>query len=95
MTPRLALPQEAVALRDMVRAAYAPWVPIIGREPAPMTDDYAARIEAGQAWVMAAGRGLLGAIVLEDRGDGLLIDNIAVAPAARGSGLGRALMAFA
>jgi GNAT superfamily N-acetyltransferase len=93
--PRLARPDEATALRDLVRASYAPWVPLIGREPGPMADDFAARIAAGQAWVVEQDGTLLGALVIEDTPTGLMVDNVAVAPAAQGSGLGRALMAFA
>ena len=93
--PRLALPEEAPVLRALVRDAYAHYVPRMGREPAPMTNDYAARIAAGQAWVVEADGRLLGALVIEDTADGLLIDNVAVSPAAQGTGLGRALMDFA
>jgi len=92
---RPALPEEAAALRDLVRAAYAEWVPLIGREPGPMLDDYAARIAAQEAWVVAQDGTLLAAIVLEDGADALLLDNIAIAPAARGQGLFARLMAFA
>lgn len=95
MTPRRARPDEATALRDLVRASYAPWVPVIGREPGPMMDDFAARIAAGQAWVVERDGALRGALVIEDTPGGLLIDNVAVAPDAQGSGLGRALMDFA
>ena len=95
MTPRRARPDEATALRDLVRASYAPWVTVIGREPAPMKDDFAARIAAGQAWVVEQDGALRGALVIEDTPTGLLIDNVAVAPEAQGTGLGRALMDFA
>ncbi len=92
---RPARPEEAATLRALVRAAYARWVPLVGREPAPMADDYAARIAAGEAWILPAPDGSpLGALVMEDAADALLIDNIALAPAAQGQGLGRALMAF-
>lgn len=94
-TPRPARAEDEAALRDLVRAAYAPWVAVIGREPGPMADDYAARIAAGQAWVVDGAGGLRGAIILEDAADALLVDNVAVAAEAQGSGLGRALMAFA
>lgn len=90
MTPRLAQPEEAAALRDLVRAAYAHYVPRLGREPFPMIDDYEARIAAGQAWWIPG----IAVLVLVDE-DGLLIDNIAVAETARGQGLGRALMTLA
>jgi GNAT superfamily N-acetyltransferase len=94
-TLRLACPDEAGLLRNLVRAAYAHYVPRLGREPAPMTDDYAARITAGQAWLLEANGAPIGALVLEDTSEGLLIDNIAVSAEARGTGLGRRLMAFA
>lgn len=95
MMPRLARPGEDGALRDLVRAAYAHYVPRLGREPMPMIDDYVARIAAGQAWLLEEGESLLGVLVLEDTPEGLLIDNIAVAEAARGAGHGRRLMGFA
>lgn len=94
MTPRRARPEEADAVRDLVRAAYALYVPRIGREPAPMTDDYAARIAAGQAWVVEDEGRLIAVLVLEDFPASLQLDNIAIAPSAQGRGLGRALVAF-
>lgn len=89
--PRLARSGEAAALLALVRAAYAHYVPRLGREPFPMTDDYEARIAAGQAWLIPD----TAVLVLEDTAGGLLLDNIAVAASARGQGLGRALIAFA
>lgn len=94
MTPRRARPEEAGALRNLVRAAYARWVAAISREPAPMADDYPARIAADQAWVIEEEGRLIGALILEDTEDGLLLDNIAVAPEAQGRGIGAALIAF-
>jgi len=92
--PRLARPEEAPALRALVRAAYAIYVPRLGREPAPMLDDYAARIAAGQAYVLEQDGALVGALILENEPDGLMLYNIAVSPAAQGQGVGRRLIAF-
>lgn len=39
VTMRTALPEDAIAIRALVRAAYARWVPVIGREPRPMQAD--------------------------------------------------------
>lgn len=90
---RLARAAEVHALRALVRAAYAHYVPRLGREPAPMADDHAARIAAGQAWVLER-RGMIeGVLVLEDTPEGLLLDNIAAATPGRG--VGSALMEFA
>ncbi|MBX9699981.1 MAG: GNAT family N-acetyltransferase [Acetobacteraceae bacterium] len=95
MRIRPARPEEAPALAALVERAYAPWVPIVGRRPGPMDDDYAARIAAGEAHVLedAAGR-MLGLVVIERHPDHLMLDNIAVEPALAGSGQGRRLMAF-
>lgn len=84
-------------LRTLVRAAYARWVPLIGREPRPMVDDYAARIAARQAYVLdgATPATLLGVVILEDAPDALVLDNVSLAPEAQGRRLGHALIAFA
>jgi ribosomal protein S18 acetylase RimI-like enzyme len=91
---RRARPAEAPAVGALVEAAYAPWVPIVGRRPFPMDDDYAARIAAGEAWVLEDAEGIGGILVLEDEPDHLMLDNIAVAPARAGQGLGRVLLDF-
>jgi ribosomal protein S18 acetylase RimI-like enzyme len=86
---------EADTIRSLVRAAYALYVPRIGREPAPMTDDHAAQIEAGTVWVLIEADEIAGVIVLEDTPDAIEIVNVAVRPESQGRGLGRALLSFA
>ena len=87
---------EAPALHALVERAYGGYVPVLGRRPAPMDDDYAARCAAGEAFVLEReGGGFAGALVLEDAPDHLWVDNVAVEPALHGRGLGRALLAFA
>jgi ribosomal protein S18 acetylase RimI-like enzyme len=92
---RPALPGEAEALREVVRAAYVHYVARIGKPPGPMLDDYARRIADGQTWVLEDTARIIGVLVLEDQPDALLLDNIAVRPDCQGGGHGRALMAFA
>ena len=92
---RRAVAQEADAARDLVRAAYRHYVPIIGIEPAPMTDDYAQRIADEQVWVLIEDAALAGVLVLEEQADCFLLDNIAVAPDRQGLGCGRKLLDFA
>jgi GNAT superfamily N-acetyltransferase len=91
---RPARTEEAPALRQMVRTAYAHYAQRLDREPAPMLDDYAARIADHQAFVLEADGALQGVAVLEDRETGLFLDNIAVAPGAQGKGLGRQMLAW-
>lgn len=83
---------EADTIRDIVVAAYRHYVPIIGRQPGPMVDDYAARIDAGQAWILEEAGRPAGVLVLEDGPDCFLLDNIAIHPDRQGMGLGRLLL---
>lgn len=94
MSIRPARPGEAPRLAAIVEAAYGPWVPIVGRRPFPMQDDYAARIAAGQAWVLEDGGTVVGLVVIEREPDHLMLDNIAIDPARQGRGDGRVLLDF-
>ena len=93
MTPaiRPAGPDDLDAVRRIARAAYAPYVPRIGREPAPMVADFAASIAAGALWV--AGAPVAGFVVAYPRDDHWHLENVAVEPSAQGTGLGGALIA--
>jgi ribosomal protein S18 acetylase RimI-like enzyme len=93
---RPAQPGEAETIRALVREAYAHYVERIGGEPGPMKDDYHRRVADNQAWVLEDGGQIAGlAVLVEDRPEALLLDNVAVAPAAQGKGYGRQLIAFA
>ncbi len=81
------------AVERIVRAAYAMYIARIGKPPGPMLDDYAALVRAHCVWV--AGTPVAGLVVLLAEPDHLLLDNVAVDPAAQGQGLGRALITFA
>jgi len=83
------------AIRQIVDEAYRRSIPRIGKPPAPMLDDYAARVSQGAVWVIEERSAIAGVIVLLPGDEHLLLDNIAVAPARQGSGLGRRLLAFA
>ena len=82
-------------MEAIVEAAYRPYLQRMDRQPAPMVDDYARRIAAGQAHVLEEAGMILGVLVLEPAEDHLLLDNVAVDPAHHGQGLGRRLMIFA
>jgi GNAT superfamily N-acetyltransferase len=92
---RRARTEDAEAVRDVVMTAYQRYVTIIGSAPGPMLDDYTARIEADQAWVLEDAGGIAGVLVLEDGPDQFLLDNIAVRPNRQGMGFGRMLLDFA
>jgi ribosomal protein S18 acetylase RimI-like enzyme len=93
---RRARPDEADAIRNLVRAAYARWVPVIGREPRPMQADYEKALREHRFdLVDEAAGGILALIETELEDDHLWIENIAVAPDAQGQGIGRQLLALA
>ena len=94
---RPARENEAAAVAGLVESAFARHVEAVGRRPAPMDDDHAARIAAGEQWVRDAddGGSLASAIVLVDAGDHLIVNNVAVSPASQGRGFGRELLTFA
>ena len=94
-TIRPATPSDLDAVRACVRKAYALYVPRIGREPAPMTADYAGLIGRGEVWVAEDADRLAGVLVLRPLPVSLLLENVAVFPALQGRGIGRALIAFA
>ena len=95
MNPILAASDDVPAIERLVTAAYTTYIARIGKPPGPMLDDYRARVAACEAWVVRAEDGLAGLLVLVPESDHLLLDNIAVAPAHQGQGIGRRLMAFA
>jgi GNAT superfamily N-acetyltransferase len=95
-TFRRATAADAGLVRDITRAAYAKWVPVIGREPKPMTADYDNAIanhiidlleEDGQPIA------LIEVIPQPAPSPGhLLIENIAVLPEHHNAGLGGILL---
>jgi ribosomal protein S18 acetylase RimI-like enzyme len=92
---RPGLPADVVAIRALTRAAYAKWVPLIGREPLPMAADYdRALLEHAFDLLLADGR-LVGLIETKVEPDHLWIENVAVAPKEQGKGWGRRLLAHA
>lgn len=94
-TVRRATTADAAAVRELTRAAYAKWVPILGREPRPMTVDYDAALREHLIDMRHAGGEPVALIEMAPTADHLLIVNVAVVPAQQGRGHGRALMAHA
>lgn len=94
-TLRRAVAADAAAVRALTRDAYAKWVPVIGREPKPMTKNYDTAVRLHRIDLAHVDGELAGLIETIDGTDHLLIENVAVAPAFQGRGLGRFLMAHA
>ena len=92
---RRATAADAAAVRALTREAYSKWVPVIGREPKPMTADYDAAIRDHRIDLLCEGERIVALIETIAEPEALLIENVAVSPACQGRGLGRRLMAHA
>jgi GNAT superfamily N-acetyltransferase len=92
---RPAAPGDAPAIAVCVDAAYAKWVPLLGRKPWPMLQDYSEVIAKELVFVAELDDRFAGVLVLSNTDDGFLIENVAVLPALAGRGIGRALLVHA
>ena len=75
---RQAVPGDAGAIRALTRAAYAKWVPVIGREPLPMVADYEAAVGKHRFDLLYVDGVLAALIETVPKDDHLLIENVAV-----------------
>ena len=92
LTFRPALPTDAPAIRALVLAAYAKWVPVMGREPMPMTADYDMAVQKHQFRLAYQGDDLVGLIETDTQADHIWIENIAVRSDCQGRGIGQSLL---
>lgn len=92
---RRATPADADSIRDLTRAAYAKWVPVIGREPLPMTADYGQAVTDHIIDLWEERGRLVALIELIPDITHLLIENVAVHPDRQGRGLGETLLRHA
>ena len=83
------------AVEHIVRSAYTPYIERIGRQPDPMLDDYAALIDSRRVHVLVEDGSVVGVLVLVPEKKSMLLDNVAVSPAAQGRDHGGKLIAFA
>lgn len=89
---RRATPADVDAVRAVTTAAFEKYVPRLGGRPAPMDADHAAAVAAGRVWVAEDDGSILGYATLEQQPDHLLLDIVAVSPAAQGRGVGGRLL---
>lgn len=92
---RQASSKDEPEIRDCVERAYARYVPLIGRKPAPMVADFKAQIAAGDVYVATDDDGVFqGLIVFYPEGQHIFLENVAVLPSAAGRGIGKSLIGF-
>lgn len=91
---RPAQADDAPAIRALLEAAYAIYVPRMGRLPVTMDGDFTAAVRDDLIWVLTDGTGLLAVLHLRLRPDHLFIEDVAVRPGRQRQGIGKRLLAF-
>lgn len=89
---RIARADDVARIREIARAAYARYVPRIGREPAPMVANYDSDVRAERIVVLEVKRNIIGYLVAWPEDDAYFIENIGIDPHLQGKGWGRRLM---
>ena len=92
---RRATAADADAVRDCVHAAYRHYVERIGSKPGPMLDDYEEVIRERPVHVAESAGKIVGVLVLDVTDEGFLLENVAVDPAVKGTGVGKRLLQLA
>ena len=87
-----ATPRDVDAIRALTRNAYAKWIPLIGREPLPMSADYESVISQHRFDLLYKNETLAALIETIAREDYLHIQNLCVAPDFQRLGLGGKLL---
>ena len=82
-------------IRDFTRAAYAKWIPLIGREPLPMAADYETALRQHRFDLLYKTNALAALIETIARSDHLHIQNLCVSPKFQRLGLGSQLLNYA
>jgi ribosomal protein S18 acetylase RimI-like enzyme len=91
---RAASDADVPAIARVVHESFGGFIPLIGRAPWPMLQDYLARVAQGAVWVLSADGAIAGVAVLHFKSDHLFLETIAVAPPYQGNGYGTRLLAF-
>jgi GNAT superfamily N-acetyltransferase len=92
---RPAKPEDVPGITACVCEAYVHYIERIGKRPGPMLEDFNETVATAQVHVAVSAGRVVGAAVLMITDEGFYLDNVAVRPAARGAGVGRALLELA
>lgn len=92
---RAATLADAAGVTATVCEAYVHYIERIGKQPGPMLRDYLSVIETDQVYVAVDGDRVIGTMTLKVTDDGYFLENVAVRPEVKGTGVGRLLLELA
>jgi N-acetylglutamate synthase-like GNAT family acetyltransferase len=92
---RPATSSDAAEVTATVCEAYVHYIERIGTQPGPMLRNYSDVIKADQVHVAVVAGRIVGTMTLKTTDEGYFLENVAVRPAVKGSGIGRSLLQLA
>ena len=92
---RIANPGDVPAITACVCEAYVHYIERIGKRPGPMLEDFQETVSTAQVHVVESNGRIVGVAVLLVTDEGFYLDNVAVRPSAKGTGVGRTLLELA
>ena len=92
---RSATLEDVPGITACVCEAYVHYIERIGKRPGPMLEDFQETVRAAQVHVAQARGQIVGVAVLMLTDEGFYLDNVAVRPSAKGTGVGRKLLELA
>ncbi|MBI5277419.1 MAG: GNAT family N-acetyltransferase [Burkholderiales bacterium] len=95
MLTRRATLDDVPSITACVCEAYVHYIERIGMRPGPMLEDFAETVEQSQVHVACDSHGVAGVIVLQVTPEGFYVDDVAVRPRVKGTGVGKLLLQLA
>lgn len=92
---RLADRSDIITAARMVFESYAPYIPLIGKIPPTVFEDFGAHISQGNLWFHTHLGEPTAMLVLTPHADHILLQSMCVLPLHQGKGIGRRLLSFA
>ena len=92
---RIATLEDVPGITACVCEAYVHYIERIGKRPGPMLEDFQETIGSAQVHVVESNGRIVGVAVLMVTDEGFYLDNVAVRPSAKGTGVGRTLLELA
>jgi GNAT superfamily N-acetyltransferase len=91
---RAATPDDVPGVTACVCEAYVSYIERIGKRPGPMLEDFDQTLRDAQVYVAVLQGRVVGVVVFKTTEEGFYLDNVAVRPSVKGSGVGRMLLEF-
>jgi ribosomal protein S18 acetylase RimI-like enzyme len=92
---RRATLEDVPGITACVCEAYVHYIERIGKRPGPMLEDFQETIGTAQVHVVVSRDQVVGVAVFMTTDEGFYLDNVAVRPSAKGTGVGRTLLELA